>query len=340
MNICKSCRKPIHGNVLEALGSHWHPHCFNCRTCKKPLLNKSFVGFNGRPFHPRCLKCPGCRKTIKDRYIENDGMPWHPDCYQKQNNPLCKVCRKPLSKHYLMDFWGNAFCELHEDYTQCSSCSRIVCKNITDGGMSFPDGLVICNLCNLRGVISQEQGDKIMEQMRSALASVGLNLHQSSTPLTLCGRNELREASRHNFHNERPILGLTRWSTSTAANGQVIAREFNDILIQKHLPEEHFQTVAIHELTHAWFFYNNYRDLPLEVEEGMCVMMEYIWLKNQDTKNAQFRIMAIENSDDPVYGLGFQKARASLKLMPLKTLLQFIKERKTFPTRWAAFFYH
>ncbi|WP_257254828.1 MULTISPECIES: protein DA1 [unclassified Endozoicomonas] len=340
MNFCKSCRKPIHGNGLEALGSHWHLHCFNCRTCKKPLLNKSFVGFNGRPFHPRCLKCPGCRKTINDRYIENDGMPWHPDCYQKQNNPLCAVCRKPLHEYYLMDFWGNTFCDTHQDYTTCSSCSRIVCKNITDGGMSFPDGLVICNLCNLRGVVNQEQGDRIMEQMRSALSSVGLNLHQSNTPLTLCGRDELREASRHNFHNERPILGLTRWSTSTTPNGQVIAREFNDILIQKHLPEEHFRTVAIHELTHAWLFYNNYRDLPLEVEEGMCVMMEYIWLKNQATKDAEFRRIAIETSDDPIYGLGFQKARASLKLMPLKTLLQFIKERREFPTRWSAFFYH
>ncbi|WP_422475098.1 hypothetical protein [Endozoicomonas sp. ALB032] len=66
----------------------------------------------------------------------------------------------------------------------------------------------------------------------------------------------------------------------------------------------------------------------------------YIWLKNQDTKDAEFRRAAIENSDDPVYGLGYKKARASLKLMPLKTLLQFIKERKEFPSRWAAFFYH
>jgi hypothetical protein len=177
-----------------------------------------------------------------------------------------------------------------------------------------------------------------MGEMRSALASVGLKLHQSNTPVTLCGRDELRKASRHNFHNERPILGLARWSTTTS-NGQVVSRTFTDILIQKHLPEEHFRTVAIHELTHAWFFYNDYRDLPLKVEEGMCVLMEYIWLKNLGTKDAEFRQMAIESSDDPIYGEGFRQARESLKLMPLKILLQFIKDKNKFPTRWSAFFY-
>lgn len=338
MHNCQSCRKPIHGNSIEALGSHWHPHCFNCRTCKKPLVNKTYTSFNGRPFHSRCLKCPGCRKTIKNKYIENDGMPWHLKCYQKQHHPLCDVCRKPLSKNYLVDFWGNAFCDTHQNYSNCSSCGRVVCKRITDGGMAFPDGVVICGICNLRGVSSQERGDRLMNEMREALASVGLKLNKSQAPLTLCGRDELREASRHNFHNERPILGLAQW-TVTSSGGRVVARNFEGILIQKDLPEEHFRTVAIHELTHAWFFYNNYQDLPLEVEEGMCVLMEYIWLKNQNTKDAEYRRLLIEKSEDPIYGHGFRKARDSLKLLALPILLQFLKDKKKFPTRWTAFFY-
>ena len=338
MPTCQNCRKPIHGNDLQALGSHWHSHCFNCRTCKKPLLDSPFVSFGGRPFHPRCLRCPGCRKPIKSDYIEHAGMPWHLECYRQQHHPLCSVCRRPLPNEYMVDFWGNSFCPEHQNYSNCSSCSRIVCKQITDGGMLYPDGLVICNICNLRSVSTQQQANRLLAEMKIALASVGLNLHKSSTPITLCGRDELREASRHNFHNERPILGLARWSTSTAG-GRVVARHFQDILIQKDLPEEHFRTVAIHELTHAWFFYNQYYDLPLQVEEGMCVMMEYSWLKSLDTKDAEYRRLAIENSDDPIYGEGFQKAKASLKLMPLRTLMSFIKEKGSFPTRWSAFFY-
>ncbi|MDD7805452.1 MAG: protein DA1, partial [Endozoicomonas sp. (ex Botrylloides leachii)] len=100
------------------------------------------------------------------------------------------------------------------------------------------------------------------------------------------------------------------------------------------------RTVAIHELTHAWFFYNNYRSLPLEVEEGMCVLMEYIWLKNQKTMDAKYRQTVIVKSSDPIYGDGFRQARAALKLMPLKVLLRFLQEKNKFPTRLAAFFYH
>ncbi|KEQ15677.1 hypothetical protein GZ77_03620 [Endozoicomonas montiporae] len=336
---CKSCHKPVHGNALKALGANWHPHCFTCRTCKRPLFNEKFIAFNGRPFHPGCLRCPGCRKTVRNKYIEHDGMPWHLDCHRKKHRPLCDVCRKPLKTNYLVDFWGNAFCNTHTNYSNCSSCGRIVCKNLTDGGMLHPDGLLICNMCTLRGVDTQERAEDLLDEMRLALASVGLKLNQTQTPVALCDRDELREASRHNFHNERPILGLAQWTT-TFSGGRITGRHFNHILIQNKLPEEHYRTIAIHELTHAWFFYNHYHELPLEVEEGMCVLMEYIWLKNQATKEAEYRRTLIEKSQDPIYGQGFQKARAALKLMPLKVLLRFLKEKNSFPTRLSAFFYH
>ena len=205
--------------------------------------------------------------------------------------------------------------------------------------MLHPDGLLICNLCTLRAVDTQERAESLLNEMRLALASVGLKLNQTQTPVILCDRDELRKASRHNFHNERPILGLAQWTT-TFSGGRIIGRQFDRILIQNKLPEEHFRTIAIHELTHAWLFYNHYHDLPLQVEEGMCVLMEYIWLKNQASKEAEYRRTLIEQSNDPIYGEGFQKARSSLKLMPLQVLLRYLKEKNCFPSRLGAFFYH
>ena len=254
-------------------------------------------------------------------------------------NTPCSVCRKPLTKRYLVDFWGNPFCTSHANFTKCCSCSRIVCDALTNGGMRHPDGVTVCNLCTLHAVDTQERAERLLNEMREALASVGLKLNKTQTPLKLCNRDELRTASRHNFHNERPILGLAQWSTSLA-KGRVVSRQFDHILIQDKLPEAHFRTIAIHELTHAWFFYNYYHDLPLQVEEGMCVLMEYIWLKSQSTEDADFRRRRIEQSQDPIYGDGFRKARASLKLMPLSVLMRYLKEKKAFPTRWSAFFYH
>ena len=251
----------------------------------------------------------------------------------------CSICRQPLTRKYFVDFWGNKFCNTHKNYTQCASCSRIVCENLTDGGMQYPDGVTICNLCGLHGVSTQERATRLMNDMRESLASVGLKLNSTQTPVQLCGRDELHEASRHNFHDNRPILGMARWTISSR-RGQVIARNFKDILIQINLPEAHFRTIAIHELTHAWFFYHQYRDMPLEVEEGVCVLMEYIWLKSQKTKDAEYRIKMIEESTDPIYGDGFRAALSSLKLMPLKVLLKFIKAKKKFPNKMSAFFYH
>ena len=339
MATCAGCKKKIQGDYLSALEKVWHPNCLICRTCKKPLKSEQYIVFLNKAFHQQCFRCPSCRKPINGQYVEHDEMPWHPLCYQKQSAPLCSVCRNPLTARHYIDFWGNKFCHTHKNYTHCASCSRIVCKSLTDGGMQYPDGVTICNLCGLHGVSTQERAERLLGEMRESLASVGLKLNSTQTPILLCGRDELNEASRHGFHENRPILGLARWSISSR-RGKIISRNFNNIMIQINLPEEHFRTVAIHELTHAWFFYNQFQDLPLEVEEGMCVLMEYIWLKSQKNKDSQYRMTIIEESLDPVYGDGFRAARDSLKLMPLKVLLEFLKEKKKFPTKLTAFFYH
>ncbi len=339
MNRCQGCKKAVKGRYVKAMGARWHESCFRCKGCKEAFAGESFVVFRNQAFHPDCLKCLGCRKPIRGSYVEYEEMPWHPACAEKQTAPLCSVCLNPLTANYFVDFWGNSFCNNHSGHPECSSCGRLVCDNLTDGGMQYPDGVVICNLCSLNGISSQERADKIAEEMRSALASVGLKLNSTQTPVRLCGRDELNGASHHNFHDNHPILGVTR-TTTTHQKGRLLARNFDCILIQINLPEEHFRTVMIHELTHAWFFYNYFENLPLKVEEGMCVLMEYIWLKNLDTKDAEYRGKQIELSPDPIYGEGFREARDSLNYMPLKSLLEFIKEKKKFPNRLSSFFFY
>ena len=272
------------------------------------------------------------------RVMSDIGGAWHPICAQRQTAPLCCVCRNPLTDRYVVDFWGNQFCHTHDNHRECSSCGRLVCDHITEGGIQYPDGVVICNRCALHGITTQTQADGIAREMRSALDSIGLKLNTAQTPITLCSRDELNGARHHNFHENHPVLGVTR-TTTTHHRGQVMDRSFDRILIQINLPEEHFRTVMIHELTHAWFFYHYYEDLPLKVEEGMCVLMEYIWLKNQKTKEAEFRRQQIELSPDPIYGDGFRAAKQSLEYMPINTLMLFIKRKKKFPNRFSAFFF-
>lgn len=206
--------------------------------------------------------------------------------------------------------------------------------------MRFPDGLTICNLCTVSGVSTPGRVQQLALEMRSVLRSLGLNLYEAETPVRLADRDELHSNSRHDNHDEHPLLGLAIWST-TYVGKRIVGRQFKEILIQTNLPEEHFRTVLIHELTHAWFFYNNPKGgaIPLQVEEGICVLVEYLWLKSQKTEDARYRRAMIERCKDPIYGEGFQKALKAKQLLKLSSLCRYILENKKFPSRLAAFFY-
>ena len=314
---CHGCKKPLNGSHLQAMGQNWHAGCF---------------------------RCAGCDELIQGRFIPKDKKPWHPHCYQKTFVPHCDVCEKPLSGQYLQDYWGHRYCASHKNYARCTSCGRLVCGPITNGGMRFPDGLTICNLCTSNSVITNSRAEQLAEEMRQVLKHFGLNLFQANTPVILADRDELHGNSRHNQHDNHPLLGLATWSTTSVGN-RIVSRSFKHILIQKNLPEEHFRTVAIHELGHAWFFYNHYINskepgqLPLQLEEGICVLLEYLWLKRLKTKDAEYRRTLIEKSPDPIYGDGFRAAYKALDYLSLSSLISFVIEKRRFPTALSAFFY-
>ncbi|MCK5893616.1 MAG: protein DA1 [Endozoicomonadaceae bacterium] len=339
MSLCHGCRKPLSGDVVQAMGKQWHRSCFVCAGCGFSLADTQFTVFKGQPWHIGCLCCPGCQKPVQNQYIEQEGKPWHVACFHQYFTPKCSVCGKAFQGSYLQDFWGNCYCAEHSHYDRCVSCSRIICGPLTGGGMRFPDGIVICNLCCESGVVTVQRAELIAVEMRQALKTIGLNLVNVATPVHLAGRDELYRFSRHQHHEEHALLGLARWQI-TMSGKRIVGRSFQNIIIQQHLPEFHFRTVMIHELCHAWFFYNHYEGLPLEVEEGMCVLMEYLWLRTQKTEQSAYFIHRIKAATDPIYGEGFRQARQALKRLSMRLLLQYLKENRCFPSAIAAFFYY
>ncbi|XP_055596923.1 paxillin-like isoform X6 [Uranotaenia lowii] len=51
---CNGCNRAIMENYISALNSQWHPDCFVCRDCKKPVTGKSFYSMEGKPVCPNC----------------------------------------------------------------------------------------------------------------------------------------------------------------------------------------------------------------------------------------------------------------------------------------------
>ena len=60
------------GNQVNAMGKPWHPQCFTCTQCAKPLSPNNFYEKNGKPyceddFHKLFSpKCAGCHLPITD----------------------------------------------------------------------------------------------------------------------------------------------------------------------------------------------------------------------------------------------------------------------------------
>ncbi|XP_061931202.1 paxillin isoform X11 [Apis cerana] len=52
---CGGCNRAIMENYISALNSQWHPDCFVCRDCKKPVSGKSFYAMEGKPVCPKCV---------------------------------------------------------------------------------------------------------------------------------------------------------------------------------------------------------------------------------------------------------------------------------------------
>lgn len=117
--VCAACSQPLQsGQVLLALGQHWHVWCFKCSECSA-VLQGEYMSHEGKPyclrdynakygvrcyecdkfiagkvlqvggykFHPTCTKCSRCGEHFgggEEMYMQGDEI-WHPHCGQVAN---------------------------------------------------------------------------------------------------------------------------------------------------------------------------------------------------------------------------------------------------------------
>uniref|UniRef100_A0A915JRR2 LIM zinc-binding domain-containing protein n=1 Tax=Romanomermis culicivorax TaxID=13658 RepID=A0A915JRR2_ROMCU len=84
--VCQTCQKPIgcqlDGTVdteekfFKAFDSKYHPQCFSCKQCKRPLPGGLYYESDKQPY---CLEDYWCSKTSENRkIIENEMKPIPP----------------------------------------------------------------------------------------------------------------------------------------------------------------------------------------------------------------------------------------------------------------------
>ena len=59
-------------------------------------------------------------------------------------------------------------------------------------------------------------------------------------------------------------------------------------------------------------FLHAFPDLPDIMDEGLCQLVEYLWLEGRKTPETAVRLKQMVQSKDPIYGEGLRQARARL----------------------------
>ena len=317
---CARCGKHISGRYIQALGRSWHESCFRCAGCSRPIGERQLLTYQGQPYHSQCYharfspRCAACGQPIIGRRIEALGKQWHPEhfvcahcgkpfaggvfyernglayCerdYHHLFSPRCAICGQPMRGTYLTNAWGESFCQRHEgQYPKCFSCGRLISSQLTGGGVRYGDGRSMCNICRRTAIDHNQAGQRLLAQVQRGLTRAGLDMSRMRIPLRLTDQAELHQLST-NPYSKQPT-GMAR-TQSTTRNGQIIDRQVTEILILHGLPREHAAGVMAHELGHAWLFLHAYPTLPPMVEEDLCNLCTYLWLRQKQSDTRSYR---------------------------------------------------
>lgn len=115
---CAACGRAIIGTSTTAMGKKFHPQCFCCGRCRRPIGAHSgqFRERGGVPYCQSCYashlaaRCARCAEPILETVITAMDKTWHKNCL------TCTLCRLPLTQ----TFW------LYADRPNEPRCSRCV----------------------------------------------------------------------------------------------------------------------------------------------------------------------------------------------------------------------
>ncbi|KAI4369265.1 hypothetical protein MLD38_017725 [Melastoma candidum] len=283
---CAGCNALImDGRFLSCIDSHWHPECFCCHACKKPIKDREFSVWGNRPFHK--------------------------SCYKEQHHPKCDVCTifipansVGLIEYRAHPFWLQKYCPSHEkDGTpRCCSCERMEPRDTTY--LSLDDGRRLCLECLDSAIMDTHECQPLFFEIREFYEGLNMKIQQD-VPLLLVERqalNEAMEGEKNGHHHmpetrglclseeqcvttiiRRPRIGAGHRVTDMITEPFRLVRrcEVTAILILYGLPRLLTGSILAHEMMHAWLRLNGYPSLSPEVEEGICQVLAHMWIDSE-----------------------------------------------------------
>ncbi|CAI9758760.1 unnamed protein product [Fraxinus pennsylvanica] len=283
--ICAGCNGDIgHGRYLSCMGAVWHPECFRCHACNKPISDYEFS--------------------------LSDNRPYHKSCYKEQHHPKCDVCNNfiPTNAAGLIEyrahpFWHQKYCPSHEhDGTpRCCSCERM--EPVDARYLILDDGRKLCLECLDSSIMDTHECQPLYLEIQEFYEGLNMKVEQQ-VPMLLVERqalNEAMEGEKNGHHHmpetrglclseeqtvstilKRPKIGGHRIVDMFTEPYRLVRRcEVTAILILYGLPRLLTGSILAHEMMHAWLRLKGYPNLRPEVEEGICQVLAHMWLDSE-----------------------------------------------------------
>lgn len=147
---CSACGKMIAGEASVVGKTHYHPECFRCADCHKPLGTAKYYIIGGNNYCSddrfKFLECCNkCGKFIEAETLrpKETGKPYHPECF------ACSKCGRALQgKYFHLD--NETLCE--EDFAagrdKCHRCNRPIMESTLKAlGNKYHPKCFICSMC-------------------------------------------------------------------------------------------------------------------------------------------------------------------------------------------------
>ncbi|KAJ8528450.1 hypothetical protein K7X08_022142 [Anisodus acutangulus] len=320
--------------------SEYNPRSYRiCSGCHGDIGSGNYLGCMGTFFHPECFICRACGYPITEYEFSLSGNnTYHKSCFREMTHPKCEVCYQfiPTNAAGLIEY-------------RCHPCwSQNIVFHMS---MMSPNDAVVVNVWRygLHGICHHGYQGPLYHAIRDYYEGMNMKIEQQ-VPMLLVERqalNEDIEGEKHGFHHMPETRGLCHQKSRQSPvlkRPRMGGREV--VGIRTH-PQKLTRNVKLqlltgailaHELMHAWLRLKGFRNLSLEVEEGICQVLSYMWLESEkgvksgvENKLGEFFMHQIAHDTSPAYGGGFRAANEAVNKYGLRCTLDHIRLTGSFP---------
>ncbi|KAK2987490.1 hypothetical protein RJ640_012149 [Escallonia rubra] len=335
--ICAGCNAEIgHGRFLSCMGAVWHPECFCCQGCNRPIsdyeIPTNAAGLIEYRAHPFWLQkyCPS---------HEHDGTPRCCSCERMESRDA-RYLLLDDGRKLCLECLDSAIMDTHECQPLYLEIQEFFEGLIMKVEQQIPLLLVERQALN-EAMEGEKHGHHHMPETR------GLCLSEEQTVSTILRRPRIGAGNRIIDMFTEPYRLIRRC-------------EVTAILILYGLPRLLSGSILAHEMMHAWLRLKGYPNLSPDVEEGICQVLAHMWLNSEivagsgsnvastsnlsaptsskkgkrsdfEKKLGEFFKHQIESDTSAAYGDGFREGSKAEQKYGLKRTLDHIRFTGSFP---------